>query len=211
MAAAQAETLIMHFTPIANLPGIVEQGGMWCDAAMSQIGGPSVDCAAADIKARRREIPITASPYGSVGDYVPFYFAPRSPMLFRIHKGGVSTYGGGQDTLIYLVSSVERVTAAGLNWVGSDGNCAAYITQHYNDWNELHNEVDWPLMKERYWSDTEEDGDRVRRRQAEFLVHRFLPLHCIGAIITKSEEVAKQARAIVGNNIPVHVRPNWYF
>jgi hypothetical protein len=24
-----------------------------------------------------------------VGEYVPFYFAPRSPMLFRIQRGGV--------------------------------------------------------------------------------------------------------------------------
>jgi len=50
-------------------------------------------------------VQVPLAPYGCVADYVPFYFAPRSPMLYKLHKGGVPNYTGGQDPLVYLVSS----------------------------------------------------------------------------------------------------------
>jgi hypothetical protein len=56
-----------------------------------------------------------------VADYVPFYFAPRSPMLYKLHKGGVPNYTNGQDPLVYLVSSAEAVAAGGASFVFSGG------------------------------------------------------------------------------------------
>jgi hypothetical protein len=56
-----------------------------------------------------------------VADYVPFYFAPRSPMLYKLHKGGVPNYTNGQDPLVYLVSSAEAVAASGASFVFSGG------------------------------------------------------------------------------------------
>jgi hypothetical protein len=70
-------------------------------------------------------VQVPLAPYGCVADYVPFYFAPRSPMLYKLHKGGVPNYTGGQDPLVYLVSSAEAVAATGASFVFSDGNCAA--------------------------------------------------------------------------------------
>ena len=55
-----------------------------------------------------------------MADYVPFYFAPRSPMVFKLAKGGVPTYTDGQDPLIYLMSTVEAVVQAGLRYLFSD-------------------------------------------------------------------------------------------
>jgi len=47
-----------------------------------------------------------------VADYVPFYYAPRSPMMSAISNGKVSVYTSNQD-LIYLVSGVVVGTGAG--------------------------------------------------------------------------------------------------
>ena len=33
--------------------------------------------------------------------------------------------------------------------------------------------VDWDMVYQRYWADNINDMDRQRRKQAEFLVHRF--------------------------------------
>lgn len=100
MASVGGETAIMHFTHIANLSSIMKLGGLLADSEMCNLGGPVKDCADADIKSRRQDIPITVPPHGRVADYVPFYYAPRSPMLYRISRGGVATYPDGQDPLV---------------------------------------------------------------------------------------------------------------
>ncbi len=56
------------------------------------------------IKARRSRRAVPVGPGGVVADYAPFYFAPRSPMMFAIEHGNVPTYSSGCDELIYLVS-----------------------------------------------------------------------------------------------------------
>jgi hypothetical protein len=46
------------------------------------------------------------------------------------------------------------------------------LTDFYDDLNDL-KEVDWNVMTLRIWKDTNDDPDRKRRRQAEFLVYHF--------------------------------------
>lgn len=69
-------------------------------------------------------MPVRVRPGGVVADYVPFYFAPRSPMLYAIHMGNVAEYNDGIDPLVYIVTSVERLLALGLAVVTTDRNAA---------------------------------------------------------------------------------------
>lgn len=95
-------------------------------------------------------------------------------MLYAIHKGSVSRYQSSQEQVIYLVSSVETIVQGNANFVFIDGHAEMQISQFYNLPSDL-DKVDWQLMKGRYWHDTTADTDRKRRRQAEFLVHDFMP------------------------------------
>lgn len=88
-------------------------------------------------------------------------------MLLNLHSGRVEGYNEGQEPLIYIVTSIRRVAAAGRPWVFSDGHGLAALTNWYDD-PECLDEVDWDLVSERYWSDTTDDNDRRRRKQAEF-------------------------------------------
>jgi hypothetical protein len=143
--------LILHFTHIANMPSIVARGALLADSA-AQAAGLPMDVGDIDVKARRRSVPVGCGPGGMVSDYVPFYFAARSPMMFRIacdHRDSVAgRYGEGEDPLVYIVSSVDRVVEAGLDWVASDGNCAAALTRFVTDVHDLETAIDWPLMRE---------------------------------------------------------------
>lgn len=96
----------------------------------------------------------------------------------------------------------------------TDGNAAAAVTQFSDDPALVGVKVDWPLMAARYWSNTTEDGDRVRRRGAECLVQRAVPLEVIeevGVYNTAARARAGEILAAAGTNLVVAIRRNWYF
>ncbi|MFD2764264.1 type II toxin-antitoxin system toxin DNA ADP-ribosyl transferase DarT [Micromonospora eburnea] len=210
-------TLILHFTHIDNLPGILKADRLFSDSSV----GPQLatNVGAVEIKARRRERRVPCPPGGFVADYVPFYFAPRSPMMYRImcdHRDGKpGRYPGGEDPLVYLVSSVERVHAAGLRWVASDGNCAVGLTTFSTELDELSALVDWPLLRAEVWKDIPDDMDRVRRRAAEFLVHREFPLDLLLGYVVRTTERQEQVRRVFRDAGMIEpygrVRPGWYY
>jgi hypothetical protein len=69
-------------------------------------------------------------------------------------------------------------------------------------------------MSERYWNNTPADGDRMRRRAVEFLVHKEVPWSAFIGVATIDEDVARQVRAVLiraGSHLPVRVRRDWYY
>lgn len=183
---------LLHFTHVDNLGGIAEHG-LLADGMRPE---PSVECAQSEIKQRRRGIAIPVGPEGTVADYAPFYFAPRSPMLYRIHSGGVPGYRYGQRPLVYLVTRASRVLMSGLPWVASDRN-AAVATARFTDKAEvLPDHIDWSVMDAEYWHNTPEDGSRVQRRMAEFLVHSSVPWETFTQVYTYDEEVAERGAEV---------------
>jgi hypothetical protein len=208
---------ILHFTHVDNLPSILAAGGIVCDGN-ARGGLTQVEVGDVGIKEMRRSRMVPVAPGGCVGDYVPFYFAPRSPMMFRIacdHRDAIpGRYPDGDRPLAYLVTTVGAVVDAGLTWVAADGNAATATTHFTGDLDDLDSLVDWPLMLAGMWKDTFEDPDRQRRRMAELLVHREVPLAVIRLVAAYSEEHARRARAgLTGHELAnqVVVRPRWYY
>jgi hypothetical protein len=200
---------IYHFTNASNVRGILDAGGLRCsrDALTKVVIGHR------EIKGSRTSIDVPCGPGGRVGDYVPFYFAPRSPMLFSIHRGNVQGVDPDQSRLVYLVSSTEAIYAAGLRCVFTNGNAAVYITDFDDDQARIATHVDWVIMRERYWRNTPEDGDRVRRRMAEFLVHEHVPLALFSEIGVYDANIKTAFENALGHRwqIDVRIRRNWYF
>jgi hypothetical protein len=213
-SAAVPHRLIMHFTHVRNLSGILTAGCVEADSLVDRSSALRVEAGDLNVKARRKDRRVLLAPSGRVADYVPFYFAPRSPMLYTLSKGNVPTYTDGQDPLVYLASSTEAVAAAGLSCLFSDGNCASPLTEVFDDLAALESAVDWEIMTAKMWSNTPDDQDRMRRRMAEFLVHQRVPVACISLIVVRRETMKGQVGAILadhGSDIPVAVRPWWYF
>lgn len=166
------------------------------------------------IKERRVRRPVPIPPGGVVADYVPFYFAPRSPMLYGIAKGSVPTYAGGQDDIIYCVTSLEIVLRVGCQVVVTDRNAVLDYAQFSAELGALDGLVDWDLMKEPMWANTEADPDRRERRMAEMLVHLEVPVTCLLGIVTRTTPALGTVRATLAAHdldLPSDVRPHWYF
>ena len=205
---------VMHFTHVENLPGILTAGCLQADSLVDRSLALRVEAGDLAVKARRKERRVPVAPFGRVADYVPFYFAPRSPMLLTLARGNVPTYSGGQDPLVYLVAAAEAAAATGQQCLFSDGNCASPLTRFFGDLALLGSVVDWELMTARMWANTPDDQDRMRRRMAELLVHQRLPVGCVSLIVVRHETIKTQVEAILaahGTAIPVTVRPWWYF
>jgi len=212
--AGHSDHFIYHFTSIQNLPSILADRKLSCDTSVVERGVLKIEAGDRDIKEWRRRVTVPVHPYGCPADYVPFYYAPRSPMMLKIKSGQVPTYTGGQRPLIYFVSSARRVDDAGLTWVCADGNCANSLTSFHADLDSLEQQIDWAVMELRYWNDTADDPDRMRRRMAEFLVHQEVPLDVIAGIGTYDDATADQVRDQFeqhGRATHVATKREWYY
>jgi len=206
-------TAIYHITHVDNLERIIASGGLNCDAAMCTNGVQCIGIAHNHIKERRARTGVPISPGGTLADYAPFYFAPRSPMLYSIHTGYVDGYAGGQESVLHLVSSAEAVKEKGLKFVFTNGHAVIAFSNFFSDLSDL-DKIDWAIMKATYWNDTDTDNDRKRRRQAEFLVHSFFPWELIEKIGVINEGVARKVRSVLAGlkrKPVVTVQEKWYY
>ena len=136
-------------------------------------------------------------------------------MLLNLKTGRVTGYTEGQAPLIYLVSSVEAIRAAGCAFVFTDGHGLATFTSWFDDIEQL-SKVDWGIVGKKYWADEPEDNDRQRRKQAEFLVHGSCDWSLISDIAVVDEAARQGVEAILAQFPDAHkptvaVRRNWYY
>jgi hypothetical protein len=201
---------VYHFTDVMNLEPMIDCGAVRCHRA----AGTAVNIGNESIKRNRTLIQVGCGLGGAVCDYVPFYFAPRSPMLYSIMRGNVEGVSSNQRRLVYLVSSTEAIYAAGHDCVFSDGNAGTFgLTRFESDSDLLATHVDWSVMKLTMWNNTEADPDRMRRRMAEFLVHDQLPLELVSEIGVHDAKVGAWLREAIGDqwSVPITVHRDWYY
>ena len=205
--------LLYHITHLDNLSGILRDGCLHCYRQMNVGGLHPVNIAYPGIQDRRATTPVSVGPGGVLHDYVPFYFAPRSPMLYALHKNQVEGYSGGQTPIVHLVTSVARLTETEHQFVYTDGHATMLFSRFFTAVANL-DQIDWPLMQEQYWSDTPEDPDRKRRRQAEFLVYDRVNWPAIigfGVFDSRIEARVNDILAEHAVTAPVRVRRQWYY
>ncbi|MDR0960742.1 MAG: DUF4433 domain-containing protein [Propionibacteriaceae bacterium] len=213
---------VFHFTHVDHLDGIIDSG-LQCDLLIRGDGPLTMEAGHQTIKERRRRRVVTCSPGGVVADYVPFYFAPRSPMLYLItnpHQwstGGVATFEGSARELIYLVTSIRRLMSEGCSLVLTDRNAVLGIAEFSTDHERWFTDgfIDWPLMKEKVWKNTAEYPDRKECRMAECLAYQSVPWRAIAEVVVRDEEVGRRVQRILDSHgeerfVP-RVERDWYF
>lgn len=201
-----ADPRIYHITHVDNLPGILREGGLWCDRQRIERSLASTNIGHTHIKRRRLAHPVNTRSGGMLGDYVPFNFCSRSVMLYAIHRGH-QDYAGGQNNIAHLVSTISRATGLGRPWAFTDRHAELAHALHFEDLSEL-SEVPWQVMDLRYWTEVKEE------RQAEFLVREFFPWSAIEEVAVRTEDVVRRVQATLGaegGGRIVKARPEWYY
>ncbi len=172
---------LFHITAIDNLSGIFETGVLLSKNAGALNGINYQNIAHTSIQSTRSEKLVPNPPGGNIHDYVPFYFAPRSPMLFAINKGNVNGCSLRQEDIAHLETTVDKVIEKNADFVFYDRNAAMDFSKPFTDLAMLKTQIAWDLITEspkldgfcKYFQskhDNERYVDRMERRQAEFLV-----------------------------------------
>ncbi len=126
-------TPIFRLIHINNLAVCLSRGALYAPNYTPQDGLVYRTIHREDIQEGRRIHEVEAGPGGTVHDYVPFYFGPRSVMLYQLRTGWVPGYREGQEPLVHLVSHCQAVAAARLGFVFSDGHGLARFTAWYDN------------------------------------------------------------------------------
>lgn len=206
---------IYHIVHVDRLPSIIAGSCLWSDAVMVGRQGTGTTIGMSSIKQRRLRLPVPCHPGTCVGDFVPFYFCPRSIMLYVIHctNHPELAYRGGQGPIVHLESDLYRVVAwaeeTERRWAFSLSNAGAVYTQFRSNLGHL-DQVNWPAVH----STDFRSADVKEGKQAEFLVHESFPWTLVERIGVLSQGVAQQvANAIRGkdHNPRVEIRREWYY
>ncbi|TPO08890.1 DUF4433 domain-containing protein [Mesorhizobium sp. B1-1-5] len=215
MAKPPTNPKIYHIVNVDRLASITKSGGLLSDSEIIKLKLPGTTIGMGSIKARRLELPVKCYSNATVGDFVPFYFCPRSVMLYVIHKANNPelTYKGGQGPIVHLQCDLNKVIAAldraKRSWAFSGSNAGAVYSSFWNDPSKL-SQLDWSHIGAKYWQEPE-----VRdAKQAEFLVYKKFPWHLVDRIGVQNLatfNAVTNAIAQAAHKPTVAIETNWYY
>jgi hypothetical protein len=204
---------IYHIAHADRLPSIVADGFLWCDAEVIQRAPAGTTIGMSSIKQRRLvELQLDSHPDLHVGDCVPFYFCPRSVMLYLIHRQNQElTYQDGQEPILHfeadLHTVVEWANAQSVRWAFTNSNAGSRYFEDYSDLAFL-GKIDWNAVQASNWVLCKEG------KQAEFLLERCFPWNLVERIGVYSPAIYGQVMNALpkqGHRPLVEVCRNWYY
>lgn len=147
-----------------------------------------------------------------LGEYIPFYFGTRMPMLYVIQKGFNMVVPTLAESIVYCVCSVQGIIDLHLEYVFTDGHAVDRFSAQYApaDIKNIHTIIDTNAIKARYWKD-ENDLDIKRKKEAEFLVLGDIAHDAIIGYIVATENAKNRIIGFGADTSKVHVKPEYYF
>ena len=154
-----------------------------------------------------------AMPNGRLlGSYIPFYFWSRMPMLYVIQKGFNGVTATSPENIVYCITTVEQIIDHEIDYVFTDGHAvdrfsSFYFPEQISDIEEI---IDFKAVKDPFWKD-DNDLDKKRRKEAEFLIASDIPMSAINGFAVYSQNAKNQLLALGIPDNKVIVRSEFYF
>ncbi len=179
---------IYHIIHIDRLSSIIADGCLWCDSEIQRRSIQGTTIGMNRIKQRRLNVlTLSSFPDLHVGDFVPFYFCPRSIMLYLIYQANHAEleYRDGQEQIVHieadLYSSVKWANKNNRRWAFTLSNAGAYYFEDRCDLKYL-NEINWQAVQADIWSGSGISSSIKEGKQAEFLMEFSFPWHLVERI-----------------------------
>lgn len=200
---------IYRMTHIDNIPhilrhGITHRDSVNADPSYIPIGDTSI------IDKRMKLIRETvAGEKISLGDFIPFYFFARMPMLYNIQHG-YKVDKVDADNIVYLIVAISSITAdESRRLYFSDGHTVSRQTKFYGKdrLDKIDSLLDIEAIKSNDWAN---DYVVKERKQAEFFVGGDIPATDITHICCHSQ-AARQRIINMGVTCNIIVNQQAYY
>jgi hypothetical protein len=202
--------LIFRITHKDNLPWILDNG-LHCRNSGKQ--DPSfVNIGLVELIDKRKTWAVPVAPNGTLSDYVPFYFTPRSIMAYNIYTGR-NVQQRSNDQIVILVTSLARLAEKGVSFAMTDRHACATLANYYNNAGGLQ-KIDWNILQNCDFRRDNDDPDKTNRYMAEALVHQSMPVDALLHIACCDDSQKSWADKLVSQrnlNLEVHTKRGWYF
>lgn len=196
-----------RITHIDNILHILKNGLVKADSPLHDenyvpIGDPQIIGLRGDIEVKGYRI----------GDYIPFYLGPRSPMLYVIQHG----YNGVQrvepEKIVYCVIRLDDLINNNIDCIFTDGHAVSFLTSFYSrdKLSSINEIVKFDDVYSSQWN-SEEDLDLKRRKEAELLIKNDLPVQFLrGFVVYNNKAKDFLIEKGVADNM-IAVMPSYYF
>lgn len=147
-----------------------------------------------------------------LGDYIPFYFGKRTPMLYVVQNGFNMVAPTPAENIVYCVSSVQKIIDLKLDFVFTDGHAVDGFSAQYAaaDIQNINTILDKKAINAKYWKD-ETDLDMKRRKEAEFLVFGDIAIDAVLGFIVSNENAKNRLVAFGADAGIVLIKSDYYF
>ena len=159
----------------------------------------------------RRAVPIP--PYGTLSDYIPFYFTPKSPMMYNIVTGWGGVPQRSSSDIAIMVSSLRGLAESGITALYTDRHAYLRPARFFSSLDHL-DAISWGPLQRHDFSRDVDDPEKKEKYQAEALVHRNLAIEHLSEIACYSDErrvFLEESRDELGLELTISVRRRWYF
>lgn len=205
------QAFIFRITHIDNVPWILDNGA---HCTKSRCRDPNfVQIGSADLIGKRLNHPVRVSPFGTLGDYVPFYFTPKSVMLYNIHTGYNGIPRRQMSEIAILVSSLPRLVEKQVPFLFTDRHAYLVNAEPTSDLRCL-DQLNWKILRAHDFKKDPDNPQKFDQYQAEALVYRCLPVIALHEIVCYGDEEKKRLAAEVESRslgLKVVKKPGWYF
>jgi len=207
---------IYHILHCDRLPSVIRDGFLFSDAIMNRRSASGTMIGMSAIKQRRlTELSLESHPGLLVGECVPFYYCPRSVMLYLIHKGNDPglAYRSGQEPIVHLELDLQAViksaNASNKCWAITKGNAGSRYFEDFSSLSRI-SELNWPAIQARQWN----QPSVKEAKQSEFLVEDQGPWPLVSRIGVQNAQVqahVQQYLTTSGHRPPVEIKMDWYY
>jgi hypothetical protein len=202
------KALIFRISHKGNVGKVFDDGGCICrnDANASKY----VEIGNQELIAKRKGRPVPCGPGGTLGDYVPFYFTPFSPMLYNIKTGHNGIRKQPVEDIVILVSSLHYLQTKGIPFVFTDRHAYLKLAQFSDDLSNL-SWIVWPVLQARNFK--KDDMDKFEKYQAEALVHKKVPSSALLSLACYNDAVKTEIQKVCDSKdhkVKIVTRRNWF-